>query len=56
MVEPAQISQTDVPTVSGESISPEEVLELGLQLTKVKSMPEKALRLLKILDAKAITG
>ena len=56
MVEPAQISQTDAPFVIGESISPEEVLELGLQLNIVKSVPEKALKLLKILDSKAITG
>ena len=45
-----------VESAAPEPITSEEVIELGAQLVKIKNDPEKALKLLKVLDRKGITA
>ena len=43
-------------SVKEEPISPEELLEIGIQLRAKKDEPEHALKILKILDRKQVTA
>ncbi len=58
MVDTATTEQTKLISNStvNEAISSEELLQIGVQLHKEKNDPDRALKLLKILDRKLITA
>ena len=58
MVEAASTTDNkqDSAAVKEEPISPEELLEIGIQLRAKKDEPADALKILKILDRKQVTA